>query len=94
MNQKLVAFVVCSIGVLSGCSQPAPNVDVQLPSTEVGRWTVQRTEKPEYGAEQYIFLDTATGTVCALNLTDIKSLGPSLSDLPISTAANNCVKLP
>lgn len=94
MNLKLAALVLGSVGIISGCTQPAPRVDVQLPNTQVGRWTVERTVKPEYTPEQYIFLDTATGTVCALELSEIKSGGYSVSALDTATAAKNCVKLP
>lgn len=89
-------LVVASVAAVSGCAQsvPAPNVDVRLPENQVGRWTIQRMGKPEFGSEQFIFLDTASGTVCVLTTADIAAATTSTDSQVRKIKPDECGVLP
>lgn len=94
MTLRPFVLALMTVGFAAACTPatPAtPNVEVRLPQTEVGRWSLERTIRPEHGSEKFIFLDTAKGTVCVLAANDIpSSLSVSLRNIPI----DKCAKLP
>lgn len=92
MVSKTLLIVASTVSLLIGCTPATPNVDVQLPSTEVGRWSIERTVKSEYGNEKFIFLDTANGTVCVLETSDIS--GAAVFDEMGKIKSKLCAKLP
>ncbi|WP_213600757.1 hypothetical protein [Pseudoxanthomonas japonensis] len=99
MHMKRIALVALVAGAVAGCSQPAPIVDVQLPEQTAGRWTMQVLPPSGFGSSpDYLFLDTATGTVCVLELSDLATshAAPSsmVGTLSVSAIGEKCKKLP
>jgi len=92
MTLRPLVIALVAVAFAAACTPATPNVEVKLPHTEVGRWSVERTIKPEYGSEKFIFLDTAKGTVCVLAADDISNTSGSFNFKDI--AKNKCAKLP
>ena len=96
MKWGFITLVVASISCGAGCTQsaPAPKVDVKLPESQVGRWTIQRMGKPEFGSEQFIFLDTSSGTVCVLTTVDIAAATTAIDSQVRKIKPDECAVLP
>ncbi|WP_447586156.1 hypothetical protein [Pseudoxanthomonas mexicana] len=98
MNSKLILTALTVAAILPGCSQPstAPNIDVQLPSQQVGRWEMHALPTDIMGGQKYLFLDTTNGTTCIVQASDIatNSFGVSLDSFPGDFVNKHCKKLP